>query len=123
MSGLLDRDRAARPALREKRNPVLAAVRQRGGETGIWVTSARSPGGESADGRLVHRGFLIDAAGLSPSPLRQDPPVRRRSANRRELARVRRLRAGAQPAVADTPAGKARLTVCYDLRFPDLSAR
>ena len=43
------------------------------------------------DGKVANRGFVIDPRRRDPGALRQDPLVRRRLADRRELARVRGL--------------------------------
>src|SRR5688500_15655937 len=68
MSGLLDRDRmrAAGHLHEEAEDPVLAAVRVAAAREGIWVqlgSLALKTG--RAGGRLVTRGFLIDAQGES----------------------------------------------------------
>ena len=52
--------------------------------------------------------------------LRQDPHVRRRSRQRRELSRVAQLPPGELAVLHDLPWGRLGLTVCYDLRFPAL---
>ena len=52
--------------------------------------------------------------------LRQDPHVRRRSRQRRELSRIAQLPARRSRGGADLPWGRLGLTICYDLRFPAL---
>ena len=126
MSGLLDRDRRApRKNLRaEDEDPVLAACREAAQRHRIWlhlgslaVLARRRQGRQS---RLRDR-----SRGRGSRALRQDPSVRRRSADRRELARIGRLCAGraARCWSNGTPVGKLGLTICYDLRFPGLFAR
>ena len=66
MSGLLDRDRERASAhLRsEADDPVLAAMREAAKRAGLWVhLGSLALAGEREDGRLVNRGFLIDAEG------------------------------------------------------------
>ena len=93
MSGLLDRDRErAGPHLRgEADDPVLAAVREAAAEAGIWVHLG-SLALLARTRRQARQSRLRDRrCGRDPRPLRQDPPLRRRPADRRELARIGRL--------------------------------
>ena len=123
MSGLLDRDRGrARPHLRsEAEDPVLEAVRQAARRAAIWVhLGSLALADEGADGRLVNRGFLIDSAGDIRARYDKihlfdvDLPT---GESWRESAAYA---AGNRTVVAETPAGRLGLSVCYDLRFPDL---
>src|SRR3546814_207708 len=123
MSGLLDRDRdRAAPHLRdEATDPVLAAVRAAAEKTGIWVhlgSLALRDG--RADGRLVNRGFLIDGEGAIRARYDKihlfdvDLPT---GESWRESAAYA---GGERAVVAETPVGPLGLSICYDLRFPDL---
>ena len=123
MSGLLDRDRERASAhLRsEADDPVLAAVRDAAARAGMWVhLGSLALAGERADGRLVNRGFLIDAAGQIRARYDKmhlfdvDLPT---GESWRESASYA---PGERAVVAESPAGKLGLSVCYDLRFPDL---
>lgn len=120
MSGLLDRDRArSGPKLRsESEDPVLDAVRKAAAAAGIWVhigSLAIRTEGE----KLANRGFLIDDKGAIRA--RYDKihlfDVDLATESWRESALYA---AGDKAIVADTPAGRLGLSVCYDLRFPDL---
>jgi predicted amidohydrolase len=121
--------RPARPGSRPRGRPPA----QRGGgpgargsaraaaEAGIWVhLGSLALTGESADGRLVNRGFLIDAAGQVRARYDKihlfdvDLPT---GESWRDSAAYA---PGTQPMVAETPAGRLGLSICYDLRFPDL---
>ena len=123
MSGLLDRDRdrAARHLHAEVDDPVLAAVRTTAREAGIWVhlgSLALTTG--SADGRLANRGFLIDNEGSIRARYDKmhlfdvDLPT---GESWRESAAYA---GGTRAVVAESPVGRLGLSVCYDLRFPDL---
>jgi len=123
MSGLLDQDRERAQAhlSDEARDPVLAALRQAAAERGIWVhVGSLALSGERSDGRLVNRGFLIDARGEVRAHYDKihlfdvDLPT---GESWRESAAYA---PGEQPVVAETPAGALGLSICYDLRFPDL---
>lgn len=123
MSGLLDRDRErSRPHLRdESSDTVLAAVRKAAANRGMWVhLGSLALSGERDDGRLVNRGFLIDGSGEIRARYDKihlfdvDLPT---GESWRESASYA---PGERPVVAETPAGALGLSICYDLRFPDL---
>jgi deaminated glutathione amidase len=123
MSGLLDRDRERASAhLRsEADDPVLAAVRDAAARARIWVhLGSLALAGEREDGRLVNRGFLIDSEGQVRARYDKmhlfdvDLPT---GESWRESAAYA---PGERAVVAESPAGKLGLSVCYDLRFPDL---
>jgi predicted amidohydrolase len=123
MSGLLDRnrDRAAAHLHDEAQDPVLAAVREAAARFGLWVhIGSLALKGERDDGRLVNRGFLIDSAGEIRARYDKihlfdvDLPT---GETWRESASYA---GGERAVVAETPLGKLGLSICYDLRFPDL---
>lgn len=123
MSGLLDRDRnrGSKHLRSEAEDPVLAAVRDAADRHGVWVhLGSLALAGEREDGRLVNRGFLIDAAGGIRARYDKihlfdvDLPT---GETWRESAAYA---PGGRAVVADTPAGRLGLSICYDLRFPDL---
>lgn len=123
MSGLLDRDRARAAANihKEADDPVLAAVREAAAQAKIWVhlgslalLSAR------ADGRLVNRGFVIDDTGAIRARYDKihlfDVDLPSGETWRESAAYA----PGDRVVAADTPWGRLGLSICYDLRFPDL---
>ncbi len=123
MSGLLDRDRErGRIHLRDEAgDELLAAVRSAAARSGIWVhLGSLALAGERADGRLVNRGFLIDTEGQVRARYDKmhlfdvDLPT---GESWRESASYA---PGEGPVVAESPAGRIGLTICYDMRFPDL---
>ena len=123
MSGLLDRDRdrAAAHLHDEASDPVLAAVRDAAARFGVWVhIGSLALKGERGDGRLVNRGFLIDSTGEVRARYDKihlfdvDLPT---GESWRESASYA---GGERAVVAETPLGKLGLSICYDLRFPDL---
>src|SRR5262245_975566 len=125
MSGMLDRDRerAFSKARAEDDDQVLAAVRAAAAEAGIWVhLGSLALKGEG--GKLVNRGFVIDPGGEIRARYDKihlfdvDLPT---GESWRESAMYR---AGREAVVVpDTPVGKLGLTICYDLRFPELFQR
>jgi deaminated glutathione amidase len=120
MSGLLDRDRArAEGRLRtEDADPVLAAVREAAARAGVWVHLGSLA--VRAGDRLANRGFVIDDTGAIRARYDKlhlfdvDLPT---GESWRESAAYR---AGSDVVVVDTPLGRLGLSICYDLRFPDL---
>lgn len=125
MSGMLDRDRARAfgKARREADDEVLAAVRAAAAQHGIWVhlgSLALRDEGE----KLVNRGFVIDPAGEIRGRYDKihlfdvDLPT---GESWRESAMYQR---GEQAVIVpDTPVGRLGLTICYDVRFPELFQR
>ena len=125
MSGMLDRDRqrALGKARREEEDQVLAAVRGAAAEAGIWVHLGSLALKGEGD-KLVNRGFVIDAQGDIRARYDKihlfdvDLPTG-------ESWRESAMYDGGRSAVVvpDTPVGKLGLTICYDLRFPELFQR
>ena len=122
MSGLLDRkrDRAAASIMAEADDRVLAAVREAAAKHGIWVHLGSLALKGEADGRFVNRGFVIDGAGAIRARYDKlhlfdvDLPTGERWRESDAYA------PGAHAVVAGTPLGMLGLSICYDLRFPDL---
>lgn len=122
MSGLLDRDRtrAASNIAVEEQDRVLAAVREAAAKQGVWVHLGSLALRGGADGRLVNRGFVIDGAGEIRARYDKlhlfdvDLPGGERWRESDAYA------PGTHAVVVDTPLGMLGLSICYDLRFPDL---
>lgn len=120
MSGLLDRDRAraAGNIVAEEDDRVLAAVRAAAVKAGLWVHLGSLA--VRARPRWANRGFVIDDAGAIRARYDKlhlfdvDLPT---GESWRESAAYA---PGATAVVADTPVGPLGLSICYDLRFPDL---
>lgn len=121
MSNLLDRDRdrAAEAITDEESDTAVEAVRNAARKHGLWVHLG-SAAVRRGDGRLANRGFLIDDAGAIRARYDKlhlfdvDLPTGERW---RESAAYA---AGEGAVVADMPAGRLGLSICYDLRFPAL---
>jgi predicted amidohydrolase len=125
MSGMLDRDRerALGKARGENDDAVLAAVRNAAGDAGIWVHLG-SLALQGPDGKLVNRGFVVDDRGEIRARYDKihlfdvDLPT---GESWRESAMYQ---AGESAVIVpDTPVGRLGLTICYDLRFPELFQR
>jgi predicted amidohydrolase len=94
-------------------------------EIKVWLligslTLRTSESGEDADTRIVNRSFLVSDAGeviatydkihMFDVTLPDGKVIRESSA----------YRPGDKTVIVDTPLGKVGLTICYDLRFPQL---
>lgn len=120
MSGVLDRDRtrAAANLYDEGADPVLAAVRTAAREAGLWVHLGSLAIREGE--KLANRGFVIDDGGAIRARYDKlhlfdvDLPT---GESWRESAAYA---AGDTATVVATPVGRVGLSICYDLRFPDL---
>ena len=125
MSGMLDRDRerAWAKAKPEADDEVLAAVQSAAAESGIWVQLG-SLALKGEGGKLVNRGFVIDGAGEVRARYDKihlfdvDLPT---GESWRESAMYDPGREAV--IVPDTPVGRLGMTICYDLRFPELFQR
>jgi deaminated glutathione amidase len=126
MSGLLDRnrERAFAMIVAEEQNSFLAMAMKAARENRIWIHIGSIPirnSGENA--RNANRSVLIDPEGaivarydkmhLFDVVLDSGETWRESSA----------YDAGQYTVVAETPLGAMGLTICYDLRFPELYSR
>ena len=109
----------APPTAPEARHPVLDALRGFASDAGVWMLI----GSIAVDGpgdRLINRGYVLDDRGdirarydkiflfdvdLSPTQRYRESAV---------------VAPGGQAVLVDTPWGRLGMTICYDLRFPQL---
>jgi predicted amidohydrolase len=121
MSGLLDRDRArgARHLRSEDEDEVLAAVRAAAERAHIWVHLG-SLAVKRADNRLNNRSYLIDDQGQIRASYDKLHLFDVDLANGESWRESASYAPGERALVAATPAGRLGLSICYDLRFPDL---
>ena len=100
-------------------HPAAAYFRALAAETQVWLL-AGSMAASAGDGRIANRSVLIDPAGRIVATYDKihmfdvDLPT---GESYRESAA---FRPGGQAVVAETPWGGLGMTVCYDLRFPQL---
>ncbi|OGN43577.1 MAG: amidohydrolase [Caulobacterales bacterium RIFCSPHIGHO2_01_FULL_70_19] len=118
------RNREAREAVLAtvERDEAIAGLRALAGELGVWllIGSAIVRSGVDGDDRAANRSILVDGHGAVAAAYDKlhvydvDLPT---GESWRESASIR---PGDAAMVADTPWGRLGLTVCYDLRFPQL---
>jgi deaminated glutathione amidase len=100
---------------------TLAGLRELTADLGIWLSigSLLIKTGD-ADGRVANRSFLIDPTGAIAAQYDKihlfDVTVSPTETYRESAG----VRPGNRAVVADAPFGKVGLTVCYDVRFPQL---
>ena len=109
----------APPTAPEARHPVLDALRGFASDAGVWMLI----GSIAVDGpgdRLINRGYVIDDRGDIHA--RYDKiflfDVDLSSTQRYRESAV--VAPGGQAVLVDTPWGRLGMTICYDLRFPQL---
>jgi predicted amidohydrolase len=121
MSGLIDRDRAraVQAIVAEEADETLAAVRESARTHRLWVHIG-SLAVRREDGKWANRSFLIDDTGAIRARYDKlhlfdvDLPT---GESWRESAAYT---GGARAVVAASPIDLLGMTICYDLRFPDL---
>ena len=117
-----DRDRRAAALETQDRDEAVEKLRALARELGVWllIGSAIVRSGHEGDDRAANRSLLIDDGGEVVATYDKlhvfdvDLPTGERW---RESASVR---PGEDAVVADTPWGRLGLSICYDIRFPQL---
>src|SRR5215470_19047316 len=87
----------------------------------LWIVGGTIPLAAGADGRVAAASLVYDSDGARVARYDKihlfDVDLPGRAESYRESAHVA---PGARAALIDTPAGKLGLSVCYDVRFPEL---
>jgi len=87
----------------------------------LWIVAGTTPLKSGADGRVAAASLVYDAEGARVARYDKihlfDVDIPGRAETYRESANVA---PGTQPALIDTPVGRLGLSVCYDVRFPEL---
>jgi deaminated glutathione amidase len=123
MSLLLDRDRtrAARTIGTEHDNPAIKQVCEAASRYKIWVHLGSVPVlHEDGSGRYANRTILIDDGGMVRARYDKMHLFDVDLASGESWRESSAYRPGDGPVIADTPLGPMGLTICYDLRFPEL---
>src|ERR1700752_843076 len=88
----------------------------------LWIVGGAVPLRCGADGRVAAASLVYDSDGRRAARYDKihlfDVDIPGRQETYRESANVA---PGSTPAVVDTPVGRLGLSVCYDVRFPELS--
>lgn len=123
MVGYLDRDRnrAGTILTGEADSVVLAEVRNAAARTGLWVHLGSLPlKDERSDGRWSNRSLVIDGSGAIRARYDKIHLFDVDLATGESWRESNVYGPGEQVVAVDTPWARIGLTICYDLRFPDL---
>ena len=111
----------------EANHPVLVVLRELARETWVWllvgslaVDIARESGVPEGERRLANRSFLIDPAGAIAASYDKIHMFDVDLAGGESYRESNAFRPGERTMLAATPWGVLGMTVCYDLRFPQL---
>jgi deaminated glutathione amidase len=118
--GLHDADKlqAAEP---DGRGPVQSFLSDTARQLKMWILGGTIVIRGDTESRVANSSLLIDAAGKRVARYDKihlfDVTIPGRDEQYRESTHVT---PGREPVIADTPVGKLGLSVCYDMRFPEL---
>jgi predicted amidohydrolase len=121
--GLADADKR-QVAEQQGQGPIQDFLARSARELRLWVIAGTAPLRVANEGRVAAASLVYDDAGQFVARYDKihlfDVDIPGRTEPYRESANVA---PGAQPQVVDTPAGRVGLSVCYDIRFPELYRR
>lgn len=103
----------------ERNDPFLQAMRVLAGELKIWLLVGSLPI-RAGRRKLANRSFLLAPTGKTAARYDKIHMFDVDLGKGRVYRESKTYRAGRKLVAAKTPFGKVGLTVCYDLRFPDL---
>ncbi len=114
-----DRARLLATAPDESDHPALAAFRDLARETGAWILGG-SISVRAGDDRVANRSLLIDPAGQIIGRYDKIHMFDVDLPDGESYRESDTYRPGTDTCVASTPWGGLGMTVCYDVRFPEL---
>jgi deaminated glutathione amidase len=118
--GLRDADKL-RVAEADGTGPVQSFLSETARDLNMWILGGTIVIRGDGDRRVANASLLIDAAGKRVARYDKihlfDVTIPGRDEEYRESTHVA---AGRELVIADTPVGKLGLSVCYDMRFPEL---
>ena len=100
-------------------HPALKAFQAAAREVGAWLLVGSLPV-PSPDGRIANRSFLLDATGAVVAHYSKIHMFDADHPGGESYRESRTYEPGAAARIAETPWGALGMTVCYDLRFPQL---
>lgn len=110
----------AAASARDASGPILGAMQELARTTGAWLLLGGFPERAATDKKIRNTALLLDSAGAVVSVYRKihlfdvDVPGGKR------FRESEAIEPGQTPVVAETPWGGLGLSICYDLRFPEL---
>lgn len=120
-SGLMnqDVDSARKIISEEEYDPYVAACKELALKHNVWIHNGSTPVTGSS-GMPVNRTHLIDAAGVIVARYDKIHLFDIYLADGQDRLESKRYMAGSQAVLANTPWGPMGLSICYDLRFPQM---
>lgn len=120
-AGMMNNDRASMLAqvTEEGDDPFIAACREAAARHGIWIHTGSTPV-RAPDGRLWNHASLIDDAGRLRAHYDKIHLFDVFLEGEKPTGESRRYAPGETAVLVDTPWGPWGLSICYDLRFPQL---
>ncbi len=116
-----DKDLLLAGARSEADDPTLAAFRDLARETGAWLLAGSlAVRAENDAGKLANRSFLIAPAGEIAARYDKIHMFDVDLGDGERHRESRTYRPGTKAVAADLPWGRLGMTVCYDMRFPQL---
>jgi predicted amidohydrolase len=106
-------------AFTEARHPILPAFREAARELGLWILLG-SLAVTRPDGRVANRSYLIDPSGRIAAKYDKIHLFDVDLGVGKSYRESEDISPGSVATVAETPWGGLGLSVCYDLRFPQL---
>ncbi len=100
-------------------HPVLAALRDLAGEIGAWLLTGSLPM-RSPDGRVANCSTLLDPSGAVVQSYDKIHMFDVDLPSGESYRESKTFQPGEEACLAETPWGVLGMTVCYDLRFPQL---
>jgi deaminated glutathione amidase len=111
----------------EADDPFLAGTRSLARETGAWlligslvIDPAGEPGATAGETRLANRSFLVDSSGRVVARYDKIHMFDIDLPNGESYRESSAYRPGHNTVTAETPWGRLGMSICYDLRFPQL---
>ena len=126
MSLLLDRDRrrSAANIVSEAQSEPLKRIAMAAKERGIWVHIGSLPLlSEQVEDRRVNRSIVFDSFGHVAARYDKMHLFDVDLATGESWRETSAYAPGRTPELIDTPIGRMGLSICYDMRFPDLYSR
>jgi predicted amidohydrolase len=99
---------------------ILTAVQTMARTHGIWVIAGGMPEKTTDPGKVHNLCAVVNAAGEIVASYRKIHLFDVKIPGGAEFQESATVAPGGAPVVADTPIGKVGLSICYDVRFPEL---
>ncbi|MEM7268028.1 MAG: carbon-nitrogen hydrolase family protein [Pseudomonadota bacterium] len=107
----------------EAEDTTLAGLRAVAAELKVWLLIGSLALKREDEERFANRSFLIDPEGQIVARYDKIHMFDARPTGGEVYRESRRYRPGDRAVLADTPWGRLGMTICYDLRFPELYLR